>query len=295
MNFRGTYTALATPFLGNGIDTEAFRAHIERQIAAGVEGIVPVGTTGESPTVTHEEHREIIRVAVEAANKRCLVIAGTGSNSTAEAVDLTYEAERCGADAALLVTPYYNKPSQEGLFRHFCAVANSTDMPIILYSIPGRCVIELAVETVARLAAECPNIVAIKEAGGKVERVTAMRAALPPTFDILSGDDALTLPFMREGGVGVISVASNLVPAEVSTMVRLALDNRMDEAQVINDRLDGLFHDLFVEPNPVPLKYAMHLQGWCSADVRLPLCEMSEENCAKLRATLASLELGTRG
>ena len=291
MRFRGTYTALITPFSGNGIDSEAYRAHIERQIAGGVEGIVPVGTTGESPTVTHGEHREIIRVAVEAANKRCLVVAGTGSNSTAEAVDLTCEAERCGADAVLLVTPYYNKPSQEGLFRHFRAIAHSTDLPIILYSIPGRCVIELAVETVVRLAAECPNIVAIKEAGGKVERVIALRAALPSTFDILSGDDALTLPFISEGAVGVISVASNLMPAEVSTMVRLALDNRIDEAQVINERLDALFNDLFIEPNPVPVKYAMSLQGWCEAGVRLPLCEMSETNCERIRAVLAPFGL----
>jgi 4-hydroxy-tetrahydrodipicolinate synthase len=290
MSFAGTHTALVTPFRGGKFDADAFRALIEDQIAGGITGIVPVGTTGESPTLDYNEHNEVIRAAIEAAAGRCPVIAGTGSNSTSEAIALTVEAERLGADAALLVAPYYNKPSQEGLYRHFRAVAESVQIPLVLYSIPGRCGVEIGVETVARLAGDCPNIRTIKEAGGSVERVSQLRTSLPADFEILSGDDSLTLPFLSVGAVGVISVASNLFPAEISKMVRLWLDGDPSSAQDLHRRFYALFRDLFIEPNPVPAKYGLSLRGKMSAEIRLPLCEMSETNAARVRKTLEALQ-----
>ena len=291
MSFAGTYTALVTPFRNGAFDREAFRALIEAQISGGVEGIVPVGTTGESPTLTHEEHTEVIQTAIEAVRGRCQVVAGTGSNSTAEAISLTREAERLGADAALLVAPYYNKPSQEGVYRHYRTIAEAVGIPLILYSIPGRCGIEIGVETVARLANDCPNIVGIKEAGGSVERVSQLRQVVPESFEIISGDDSLTLPFLSAGGVGVISVASNLLPREVSALVRAWRDGRVQEAAEAHRRYYRLFKDLFVEPNPVPIKYALSLKGVMKAEVRLPLCEMTDANKERLRATLAALKI----
>lgn len=289
MSFAGTHTALVTPFRDHAFDAEAFRRLIDGQIAGGVEGIVPVGTTGESPTLTHEEHAEVIRVAVEAAKGRCLVIAGTGSNSTTEAIDLTVEAEKLGADAALLVAPYYNKPSQEGLYRHFRAIAEAVKIPLVLYSIPGRCGIEIGVETVVRLAKDCANITSIKEAGGTVERVNQLRNALPESFEILSGDDSLTLPFLSAGAVGVISVASNYIPKEVADMVRAWREGKTGEAVALHQKYYPLFKDLFIEPNPVPVKYALARRGEMSAEVRLPLCEMTDASIKKLDATLAAL------
>ncbi len=289
MSFAGTHTALVTPFRGGKFDADAFRALIEDQIAGGVTGIVPVGTTGESPTLDHGEHSEVIRTAVEVAAGRCLVMAGTGSNATSEAIALTVDAERLGADAALLVAPYYNKPSQEGLYRHFRAISESVKIPIVLYSIPGRCGVEIGVETVARLFKDCPNIRTIKEAGGSVERVSQLRNALDPSFEILSGDDSLTVPFLSVGAVGVISVASNLFPSEVSTMVRLWIEGDTAGAQALHWRFYPIFKDLFIEPNPVPTKFALALRGKMSAEVRLPLCEMSEANSSQLRKTLEAL------
>ena len=291
MSFAGTHTALVTPFKDGAFDREAFESLIESQISGGVEGIVPVGTTGESPTLSHAEHSEVIEAAIGRAKGRCRVIAGTGSNSTAEAISLTREAERLGADAALLVAPYYNKPSQEGVYRHYRAIAGAVGLPIILYSIPGRCGIEIAVETVARLATDCTNIVGIKEAGGSVERVSQLQQALPAGFEILSGDDSLTLPFLSAGGVGVISVASNLLPGQISALVRAWREGRVDEAVEAHRLHYRLFKDLFIEPNPVPIKYALSLKNAMSAEVRLPLCEMSAANKEKLRATLTALEI----
>ena len=290
MSFAGTHTALVTPFRNGAFDAGVFRALIEEQIAGGITGIVPVGTTGESPTLDHAEHNEVIRVAIETAKGRCTVIAGTGSNATSEAISLTAEAERLGADAALLVAPYYNKPSQEGLYRHFRTISESVKIPLVLYSIPGRCGIEIGVDTIARLAAACPNIRAIKEAGGSVERVSQLRAALPPEFEILSGDDSLTVPFLSVGAVGVISVASNLFPAEVSRMVRLWLDGDPSGAAAIHRKFYPLFKDLFIEPNPVPVKFALSLRGAMAPDVRLPLCEMSTANRERLRKTLEAIK-----
>jgi 4-hydroxy-tetrahydrodipicolinate synthase len=289
--FAGTYTAIVTPFRNDHVDETALAALIEAQVAGGVTGIVPVGTTGESPTLDHPEHLRVIELAVKLAKGRVKVMAGTGSNSTREAIELTIEAEKLGADAALLVAPYYNRPTQEGLYRHFCAIAQRTKLPIMLYSIPGRCGVEIAVETCARLARDCANIVAIKEAGGKVERVTQLRAALPPGFQILSGDDGLTVQFIAEGAVGVVSVASNIIPREVSDLVAAALSGRGDEAARLHEAWTPLFRDLFIESNPAPIKQALAWQGRMTPEVRLPLCEISADSQVKLRATLQSLKL----
>jgi len=291
MTFAGVHTALVTPFRNGQIDIPAFRQLIEEQIAGGITGIVPVGTTGESPTLDHDEHLKVIEVAVQTANGRCLVIAGTGSNSTSEAIALSQSAEKCGVDACLLVAPYYNKPSQEGLYRHFQAIANAVKIPLVLYSIPGRCGIEIGVETTARLASDFKNIVAIKEAGGSVERVNQLRASLPSAFEILSGDDSLTLPFMSVGAVGVISVASNIIPAEVASLVRRQLAGECHEARVIHQKYYPLFKDLFIEPNPVPAKFALARAGKMASEVRLPLCEMLPSNVQRLTATLTDLGL----
>jgi len=288
--FRGTFTALVTPFRDGGFDVSAFEQLIETQIAAGITGIVAIGTTGESPTLSHEEREQVIRVAVAKANKRSLVLAGTGSNSTKHAIAQTKLAEELGVDAALLVAPYYNKPSQEGLFRHFKAIADATSLPIMLYNIPGRCGVDIVPETVARLAKECRNIVSIKEASGSVERVGELRRNLPDAFTILSGDDSLTLPFMAVGAVGVVSVASNLFPSEVSAVVRACESGDLKSAEKLHRKLLPLFKDLFIEPNPVPVKTALAWRGAMAAEVRLPLCEMSEANQARLRKTMADFE-----
>src|SRR5437868_2616258 len=288
--FRGTFTAVVTPFRNGGIDASAFQTLIETQIAAGITGIVAIGTTGESPTLSHEEREQLIRLAVATANKRCLVIAGTGSNATEHAVADTKMAEKLGCDGALLVAPYYNKPSQEGLFRHFKTIADATSLPIILYNIPGRCSVDIMPETVVRLAKECRNIVSIKEASGSVERVSDLRRRLPEAFTILSGDDSLTLPFMSVGAAGVVSVASNLFPSEVCALERAAESGDLKLAEKSHRKLLPLFKDLFVEPNPVPVKTALGWRGAMSSEVRLPLCEMSEANQTRLRTTLEAFE-----
>src|SRR5215471_10950172 len=288
--FSGTFTALVTPFRDGGIDVSAFEQLIETQIAAGITGIVAIGTTGESPTLSHEEREQAIRVAVAKANKRCLVLAGTGSNSTQHAIADTKSAEKLGVDAALLVAPYYNKPSQEGLFRHFKAVADATSLPIMLYNIPGRCSVDIVPETVVRLAKECRNIVSIKEASGSVERVGELRRHLPDAFTILSGDDSLTLPFMAVGAAGVVSVASNLFPSEVCALVSACDAGDLKSAKKFHRKFLPLFKDLFIEPNPVPVKTALGWRGAMSPEVRLPLCVMSEANQTRLRKTLDDFE-----
>ncbi len=291
-SFRGTYTALITPFKDGRVDAAAFARFIEFQIAGEVDGIVAVGTTGESATLDHDEHLEVIRLAVEAARGRVKVIAGTGSNSTQEAIHTTQAAEKLGVDAALVVAPYYNKPSQEGMYRHYRAIAEATRLPIILYSVPARCGVEIGVETARRLADDCPNIVAIKEAGGSVDRVSQLRAALPADFIILSGDDGLALPSLAVGAVGVISVTSNVIPAEVAQMVRAFARGKADIARALHARYYPLHKDLFIEPNPVPAKTALSLMfDWLTPEVRLPLCEMGVASLAQLRRTLVSLEL----
>jgi 4-hydroxy-tetrahydrodipicolinate synthase len=288
--FRGTFTALVTPFRNGGIDDSAFKKLIETQVASGITGIVAIGTTGESPTLSHEEREHVIRLAVTTANKRCLVLAGTGSNATQHAVADTIMAEKLGVDGALLVAPYYNKPSQEGLFRHFKAIADATSLPIMLYNIPGRCSVDILPETVVRLAKECRNIVSIKEASGSVERVSELRRRLPESFTILSGDDSLTLPFMSVGAAGVVSVASNLFPVEVCALVRACDEGDLKPAAKLHRKLLPLFKDLFIEPNPVPVKTALGWRGAMSGEVRLPLCEMNGANQDRLRKTLEEFQ-----
>jgi 4-hydroxy-tetrahydrodipicolinate synthase len=289
--FRGTFTAIVTPFRDGALDEAAFTRLVEWQIESGITGIVAVGTTGESPTLDNAEHTRVIELAVQAAHGRCKVIGGTGSNSTREAVTLTAEAEQAGADGVLLVTPYYNKPTQEGLFRHFKAIADSTKLPVILYSVPGRCGIEIAVDTAVRLARDCPNVVSIKEAGGSVDRVSQLRAALPPEFTILSGDDSIALPSMCAGAEGVISVASNIIPREMVRMIDAFAAGRAEEARSLHSRFYPLFKDLTLETNPIPIKTAVSLADRISGEFRLPLCEMAPANTAKLLATLRNLNL----
>lgn len=272
MRFTGTHTALITPFRDGQIDVAAFKAHIERQIAGGIDGIVPVGTTGESPTLDMHEHIEVIRIAVETAAGRCLVIAGTGANATAEAIELTRAAEQAGADATLQVCPYYNKPSQEGVYQHYRAIARATGLPVMLYSVPGRSGIEISPATAARLAADCPNITAIKEAGGSVDRVNQLVQALPDDFGILCGDDPLTLPFIACGANGLVSVAGNIVPDVMARLVRACLNGSFDEALEMQKRHYPLFRGLMtLEVNPVPVKTAAALLGHCAPEFRLPM------------------------
>lgn len=287
MSFRGTYTALITPFRDGQIDRDAFKALIDRQVAAGIDGIVPVGTTGESPTLRSDEHIEVIKLAVEYAAGRCQVVAGTGANATAEAIELTQAAEQAGATGSLQVCPYYNKPSQEGLYQHFKAVADATSLPIMLYSIPGRSVIEIAVETTARLAADCPNVTAIKEAGGSVDRVNQLLQGLPDDFAILSGDDPLTLPFMSCGATGLVSVAANIIPDVMARLVRACLNGSFDEALALQKQYYPLFRGLMsLEVNPVPIKEAVALLGHCSNEIRLPMAPLSDDQRAMLKSLL---------
>src|SRR5436190_1476413 len=288
--FRGTYTALVTPFQDGALDLPALEKLIEEQIAAGITGVVAVGTTGESPTLSHGEKEQIIRTTVEIAKGRCQVLAGTGSNSTAAAMEATEAAEKMGVDGMLLVAPYYNKPSQEGLFQHFRTIAQVTASPLMLYNIPGRCAVDIAPETVERLAIGCRNIVSIKEAGGSVDRVSDLRSRLPEAFTILSGDDSLTLPFLSVGAVGVVSVASNLFPAEVSALVQAFRSGDVKTAREMHLRMLPVFKDLFIESNPVPTKTALAWRGAMSAECRLPLCAMTEANAARLRTTLDAFE-----
>ncbi len=286
----GTITALVTPFLQGQVDYASLKKLVAYQIKGGIDGLVPVGTTGESPTLSHEEHLDVIRAVIAEARGRVPVIAGTGSNSTAEAVELTRLSHDAGADAMLVVAPYYNKPSQEGLFHHFAAVAGATDRPIILYSIPGRCGVEIGVPVVERLRAKFSHVRWIKEAGGSVDRVDQLKQAMGADLTVLSGDDSLTLPFMAVGAEGVISVASNLLVREISQLVRLARANDYAKAAKLHRKLYPCLKALFIEPNPVPIKAAMARAGIiASAEVRSPLCPMTATSAKILTAALARL------
>lgn len=290
--FAGTFTALITPFREGHLDCDAFQALIERQIAAGIAGIVPVGTTGESPTLDSDEHLAVIKAAVEFADGKIKVLAGSGANSTREAIHLTQAAEAMGADASLQVCPYYNKPSQEGLYQHYKTVAENTGLPIMLYSVPGRSVIEIGIETVARLANDCENIVANKEAGGSVDRVNQLVQAVPEDFQILSGDDPLTLPFMSCGAVGLVSVASNLIPEVMVSLVNRCLEGEYGEALELQKRYYPLLSGLMsFDTNPVPIKSAVALQGHCTSELRLPLIPLSDEKTESLRGLLKTYGL----
>jgi 4-hydroxy-tetrahydrodipicolinate synthase len=289
--FTGTFTAIVTPFKNDRVDETAFRNLIQFQIDNGVSGIVPTGTTGEAATLDFDEHLRVIEIAVQEARGRCQIIAGTGSNSTQEAVELTQKAEGLGVDAVLLASPYYNKPTQEGVYRHYKKISESTSLKLMLYNVPGRTAGEIGVETCARLARDCQNIVSIKEAGGSAERVSALKKILPPEFTILCGDDGLTLPFMAVGAVGVVSVASNVIPRQITDMVNAFLAGRTAEALKIHLRYWQLFKDLFIESNPIPVKAALYLMGMIQNEFRLPLCEIGKTNQSKLHETLTNLKL----
>ncbi len=276
---KGTHTALITPMKEGEVNYPDLERHVERQVADGVSGVVPCGTTGESPTLSPEEHLAVVRRTVEVAAGRVPVIAGTGANSTAEALHLTKAADEAGADAFLLVAPYYNKPTQEGLLAHFGAIAEITDKPIVLYSIPSRCGIEISTSTVARLYEKHPHVCAIKEAGGRSAKVSETAVALGSDYLILSGDDALTLPFMACGAEGVISVASNVYVSPIAEMVKLAAADDYAAARELHLKHYRIFNEIFVEPNPVPIKFLMKTLGLIESDeVRLPLCGLLPEN-----------------
>ena len=284
--FTGTYTAIVTPFRHNAIDEDALERVVKMQIKGGVDGIVPVGTTGESPTVDCAEHIRIIELSVKFAAGKIKVLAGTGANATREAIELTQAAEKAGADGTLQVAPYYNKPTQEGLFQHFKAIAKATKLPVVLYSIPGRCGVEISLDTVKRLATDCKNIVGIKEAGGSCDRVSQLRAMLGAKFEILSGDDSLTLPFMAVGANGVISVASNVIPREVSQMVKLFANGKAAAAMRLHEKYYPLFKDLFIETNPTPVKAALAMMKVIEEEYRLPIVPMNPKNWDVLRTTM---------
>lgn len=282
--FRGVFTALITPFTEyNTVDYSALEKLVDAQIEAGIDGLVPCGTTGESPTLSHEEHDRVIAQTIKFARGRVPVIAGTGSNATSEAIRLSQHAEDAGVDAVLLVNPYYNKPTQKGLYLHFKAIADSVSVPCILYNIKGRTGVNLETETLVRLEAECPNIVAVKEASGSLDQMTSVIGKTGEEFSVLSGDDNLSLELVKRGGDGVISVASNLFPKEMARMIHAALDGRMDEAEKLNAWFSDFFKVCFVETNPIPIKTAMAKAGFCKEIFRLPLCTLeSEEHRASL-------------
>lgn len=288
MNLSGCYTAIVTPFRNGEVDYVALRQLVQRQIAAGITGLVPVGTTGESPTLSFAEHNKVIEFVAELAVGHCQVIAGTGANSTAEAVELSKFAAGVGVNATLQVTPYYNKPSPEGLYRHFCTVADASGLPVVLYNVPGRTGREIPVDVIVRLSRH-PLMVAVKEAGGSVDRVSAILDGCEIT--VLSGDDSLTLPMMAVGARGVISVASNVIPAEVGAMVKAALNGDYEQARKLHGELFPLFRDLFLESNPIPVKAALADLGLIKEEYRLPLCEISQQNREKLRQTLKATGL----
>ena len=283
--FRGSFTALITPFRDGKVDEGAFQTLVEWQIGQGSQGVVPCGTTGESPTLSHEEHRRVVELCVEAVKGRVPVIAGTGSNATEEAISLTRHAKEAGAEGALVVTPYYNKPTQEGLYRHYKAIHDAGDIPIIIYNIPGRSVVDMSVHTMARLA-ELPNIVGVKESTGAVLRPLEIRLAIGPDFALLSGEDAAVLNLLVHGGHGCISVTANIAPKACAALHDAWAAGRHDEALAMHERLMALHEALFLETSPSPAKYAASLMGHCRADVRLPLVEPRAETKGRIATAM---------
>ncbi len=284
--FKGSIVALVTPFSGDKIDEKTIRKLIEFHIKNGTSAIVPCGTTGESATLTYEEHDRVIEVCIEAAGGRIPIIAGTGSNSTAEAIMMTKHAEKAGANATLQVAPYYNKPTQKGLYEHFKAVSESIKFPIMLYNIASRTGVNIEPETIAKLARDCKNIVAVKEASGNLEQMLRVKALCGKDFDLLSGDDALTLPVLSIGGTGVISVVANIVPQDVTDLVSAFEKGELEKAENLNLKLLPLTKAMFIETNPIPVKTAMGLMKLCEPDLRLPMCSMLAENEAKLKKAM---------
>jgi len=289
--FQGVFTALVTPFNADkSINEEDLKKLVDLNIENGVSGIVPMGTTGESPTLNHDEHIQVIEIVCKHVNKRVPVIAGTGSNSTREALFLTSRAKDLGADASLQVAPYYNKPTQEGFYRHFKAIADEVDLPMIIYNIPGRTGKNIETDTIVRLA-EHPNIIGVKEASGSLPQMMDVIYRTPDNFIVLSGDDNLTLPLMAAGGKGVISVASNIIPDRMSAMVRAGLNGNFEEMRKLHYELLPFFKVEFIETNPIPIKTALAMKGMIKEVFRLPMCEMSGENKQKLKIVLKNLRI----
>ena len=284
--FQGSFVAMVTPFRNGKVDEAKLRELVELHVANGTDGLIPCGTTGESPSLNHDEHRRVVEIVVEAARGRIRVVAGTGSNSTAEAIDMTKHAERAGAAGALVVNPYYNKPTQEGLYRHFRAVAESVAIPILVYNIQSRTAVNVETDTMARLARDVRNIVGVKEASGSLDQMSQVIAACGPDFSVLSGDDNITLPLLAIGGSGVVSVIANIVPRETADLVHAALDGDWKRARDLHYRLFPLARAAFLETNPIPIKEAMAMAGMIEPEFRLPMCRMGDANREKLRAIL---------
>jgi 4-hydroxy-tetrahydrodipicolinate synthase len=284
--FQGSIVALVTPFKNGKVDEAKLRELVSVHLQHGTDGIVPCGTTGESPGLSHDEHRRVMDIVIQAAGGRLPVIAGTGSYATADAIELTRYAERAGANAALVVNPYYNKPTQEGLYRHFRAVAEAVTMPIFVYNIQSRTAVNVETDTLARLSRDCRNIVGVKEASGSLDQMSQVIAACGPDFTVLSGDDNVTLPLMAIGGKGVISVIANIVPRETSEMTHAALDGDWKRARELHYKLFPLARAAFIETNPIPIKEAMAMAGMIEPEFRLPMCRMSDANRERLRAVL---------
>jgi 4-hydroxy-tetrahydrodipicolinate synthase len=284
--FEGTNVALVTPFKNGSVDEDKLRELVEFHVKKKTSVLLPCGTTGESATLSHEEHQKVIEIVVGQAKRRIKVLAGAGSNCTKEAISLTKHAKEVGADGALVICPYYNKPTQNGLYEHFRAIANAVDIPIVIYNIPGRTGINMLPDTVIKVAKECPNIVGIKEASGSLDQCSAISRALGDKFEILSGDDSLTLPILSVGGVGVISVVANIVPDDVWEMVDAYNNGDIKRAKEIHLKLFPLIKAMFIETNPIPVKTAMGLLGMCLPDLRLPMAPMQPQNVEKLKKAL---------
>ena len=289
--FQGSFVAMVTPFRNGKVDEAKLRELVEFHIAHGTDGLIPCGTTGESPGLTHDEHRRIVEVVIEAARGRIRVVAGTGSNSTAEAIELTKHAERAGAAGALVVNPYYNKPTQEGLYRHFRAVAESVAIPILVYNIQSRTAVNVETDTLVRLVRDVASVAGVKEASGSLDQMSQVIAACGPDFSVLSGDDNITLPLLAIGGSGVVSVIANIVPRETADLVHAALDGDWKRARDLHYRLFPLARAAFLETNPIPIKEAMAMAGMLEPEFRLPMCRMSDANREKLRAILTPYAL----
>ncbi len=284
--FQGSLVAMVTPFRDGKVDEGKLRELVEFHVTNGTDGLVPCGTTGESPTLSHEEHKWVVEIVIKTAAGRIPVVAGTGSNSTAEAIDMTVHAAKAGADAALLVSPYYNRPTQQGLYEHFKAIAKAApDLPLILYNIQGRTAVNIETDTLARLA-QIPNIVGVKEASGSLDQMTSVILACGPEFTVLSGDDSLTLPLMAVGGRGVISVVANFLPKEVVEMTHAALDGDWKRARELHWKLFPICRAMFIETNPIPVKEAMAMLGMIHAEWRLPMCPMTDANRDRMRKVL---------
>jgi 4-hydroxy-tetrahydrodipicolinate synthase len=281
--FTGSFVALVTPFRDGKVDETKLRELVEMHAANGTDGLVPCGTTGESPTLSHTEHKRVVEVVIEAARKRMKILAGTGSNSTSEAIELTRHAEKAGADGALVVNPYYNKPTQEGLYRHFRAVAESVALPIVVYNIQSRTAVNIETATMSRLVKDVKNIKGTKEASGSLDQMSQVIAACGPGFSVLSGDDNITLPLMAVGGHGVVSVIANILPRETADMVHAALEGDIKRARELHYRLFPMARAAFLETNPIPIKEAMAMAGMLEPEFRLPMCRMSDANRETLR------------